>query len=48
MSCVCHVWPDRYIFTVTRRSRSDVVHLLPELLNVSSDLTEVTLVNDDT
>ena len=36
------------LFSVTRRSRSDVSHLLPESLDVSIDLTDVTLVSDDT
>ena len=39
------------VFSVTRRSRSDAVHLLSELLTywvmVSIDLTDVTLVSDD-
>ena len=39
------------IFSVTRRSRTDVVHLLThsltECLMVSIDLTDVTLVSDD-
>ena len=34
------------IFSVTRRSRSDAVHLLP--VSWLADLTDVTLVNDDT
>jgi len=38
-------WP---LVSVTRRSRSDVVHLLPDWLMVSNDLTDVTLVSDDT
>ena len=37
-----------YVFSVTRRSRSDVVHLLTHSLMVSNDLTDVTLVSDDT
>ena len=36
------------IFSVTRRSKSDVVHLLTDSLMVSNDLTDVTLVSDDT
>ena len=36
------------IFSVTRRSRSDAVHFLPSFLMVSIDLTDVTLVSDDT
>ena len=40
------------MFSVTRRSRTDVVHLLThsltECLMVSIDLTDVTLVSDDT
>ena len=36
------------IISVTRRSRTDVVHLLTECLMVSIDLTDVTLVSDDT
>ena len=35
-------------FSVTRRSRSDESHLLTELLDVSIDFTDVTLVSDDT
>ena len=34
--------------SVTRRSRSDVVHLHTHSLMVSNDLTDVTLVSDDT
>ena len=36
------------LFSVTRRSRSDSRHLLTHLLIVSTDLTDVTLVSDDT
>ena len=40
------------IFSVTRRSRSDsrqlLTYLLSPLLSVSTDLTDVTLVSDDT
>ena len=36
------------VFSVTRRSRSDAVHLLTDYLMVSIDLTDVTLVSDDT
>ena len=36
------------IFSVTRRSRSDVCDLLSDLLTVSTDLTDVTLASDDT
>ena len=40
------------IFSVTRRSRSDSRHLLTysltESVSVSTDLTDVTLVSDDT
>ena len=36
------------IFSVIRRSRSDESHLLTESLDVSIDLTDVTLVSDDT
>ena len=35
------------LFSVTRRSRGDVGHLLTYLLDVSIDLTDVTLVGDD-
>ena len=38
----------KVIFSVTRRSRSDESHLLTELLDVSIDFTNVTLVSDDT
>ena len=38
-----------YIFSVTRHSGSDIVtYLLTYLLIVSTDLTDVTLVSDDT
>ena len=37
-----------YVFSVTRRSRSDESHLLTESLNVSIDFTDVTLVSEDT
>ena len=41
-----------FVFSVTRRSRSDSCHLLrysvTPLLIVSTDLTDVTLVSDDT
>ena len=36
------------VFSVTRRSRSDVGHWLTDWLDVSIDLTNVTLVTDDT
>ena len=36
------------LFSVTRRSRSDESHSLSESLIVSTDLTDVTLVSDDT
>ena len=39
---------DGLIFSVTRRSRSDECDLLTESLDVSIDLTDVTLVSDDT
>ena len=35
-------------FSVTRRSRSDGSESLPTYLSVSTDLTDVTLVSDDT
>ena len=42
----------RFIFSVTRRSRSDeshsLTHSLTESLIVSIDVTDVTLVSDDT
>ena len=41
-----------FIFSVTRRSRSDgshsLTHSLTEYISVSTDLTDVTLVSDDT
>ena len=33
---------------LTRRSRSDVIEWVTESVSVSTDLTDVTLVNDDT
>jgi len=36
------------VFSVTRRSRSDVGHLLSYWLMVNNDFTDVTLVSDDT
>ena len=36
------------IFSVTRRSRSDESHSLTNLLSVSIDFTDVTLMSDDT
>ena len=36
------------MFSVTRRSGSDAVHSLTEWVMVSIDLTDVTLVSDDT
>ena len=36
------------IFSVTRRSGSDVCDSLTDLLTVSTDFTDVTLVSDDT
>ena len=41
-SCSC------LVFSVTRRYRSDAGHLLTYSLMVSIDLTDVTLVSDDT
>ena len=43
-----HVKNLKYIFCVTRRSRSDECDSLSTLLIVSTDLTDVTLVSDDT
>ena len=37
-----------FLISVTRRSRSDECDSLPESLDVSIDLTDVTLVSDDT
>ena len=39
---------DMTLFSVTRRSRTDVVHSLTDWVMVSIDLTDVTLVSDDT
>ena len=36
------------MFSVTRRSRSDSGQFLSHLLSVNTDLTDVTLVSDDT
>ena len=43
-------WFEKRLFSVTRRSRSDVSHLLTESLTESwlADLTDVTLVSEDT
>ena len=40
--------PFNFLFSVTRRSRSDESHLLSHLLSVLIDFTDVTLVSDDT
>ena len=46
--CVKRLCNFIHVFSVTRRSRSDSRHLLTHLLIVSTDLTDVTLVSDDT
>ena len=38
----------RYIFSVTRRSRSDSRYSVSQSVSVSIDLSDVTLVSDDT
>ena len=41
------LWTANAIFSVTRRYRSDVCDSLTELLTVSTDFTDVTLVSED-